>query len=60
MRAKDLEICYKGMSAPVKELIEVARAAQKECDKFNFPDEDRPILHEALEKLKKACPDFFA
>jgi len=48
------------MSAPVKELIEVARAAQKECDKFNFPDEDRPILHEALEKLKKACPDFFA
>ena len=29
-------------------LMDVARAAKKECDQFNFPDEDRPLLHDAL------------
>lgn len=26
-------------------------AIQKECAKFNFPDEDRPILGAALQKV---------
>jgi len=42
------------LNTPIQELFAAAFAMKKECDKFRFPDEDRPILHEALEKLRKA------
>ena len=32
-------------------LIDLATAVKKECDKFNFPDEDRPELWEAYKAL---------
>lgn len=35
------------MNAVVLELVE---ACAKECAKFRFPDEDRPILHAALQR----------
>lgn len=34
-----------------KALALAMNALEKECSKFNFPDEDRPILHEALAQI---------
>ena len=42
------------LNTPIQELFAMAHAAQKECSQFRFPDEDRPILHTALENLRKA------
>ena len=40
--------------APLHEkLIAVVAAAEAECAKFRFPEEDRPILHEALDALRR-------
>ena len=34
----------------VKSLESIAKAVKKECQKFNFPDEDRPDLWAALQQ----------
>lgn len=38
----------------LRELEAVVSAVRKECAKFNFPDEDRPELWEALKSLDAA------
>lgn len=38
-------------SIPLVELLECVSAMRQECAKFRFPDEDRPLLHNALTAL---------